>query len=43
MSSLKMRAAVLVLLVAAAVAALGLQACGGNAPSKPDPQQMPVT
>lgn len=37
------RATVLVLLVAAAVVALGLQACGGNPPAKPEPSSMPVT
>jgi hypothetical protein len=38
-----MRVTVLVLLVAAGVAALALQACGGNPPAKPEPSSMPVT
>lgn len=46
----KVRATLAILLVAAAVAALALQSCGGKPPgdpgspsAQPDPQSMPVT
>ena len=43
MSPKKIRMTVAVLLALAAVAALALQACGGNPPAKPEPSSMPVT
>lgn len=43
MTPKKIKVTVAVLLAVAAVAVLGLQACGGNPPAKPEPSSMPVT